>query len=65
MNEVMKMLTIFATLFMPITFIVGVYGMNFRDMPELDWAWGYPLTWAIMLSSVGAMLYYFRKKRWL
>jgi len=65
MNEVMKVLTIFATLFMPITFIVGVYGMNFEWMPELKWHWGYPFVWAVMISTVGCMLYYFRRKKWI
>ena len=46
MNEVMKVLTIIATIFIPITFLVGVYGMNFKFMPELGWRWGYPLVWA-------------------
>jgi magnesium transporter len=65
MNEVMKVLTIFATLFMPITFIVGVYGMNFEWMPELKWHWSYPLVWAVMISIVGCMLFYFRRKKWI
>ncbi|MFH1095657.1 MAG: magnesium/cobalt transporter CorA [Candidatus Micrarchaeota archaeon] len=64
-NEVMKVLTIFGTIFMPLTFIVGVYGMNFKYMPELSSAWGYPAVWMVMLASAGAMLLYFRKKGWI
>ncbi|MFO1519023.1 MAG: magnesium/cobalt transporter CorA [bacterium] len=65
MNEVMKVLTIFATLFMPITFIVGVYGMNFHHMPELSWEYGYPAVWGVMILVVLAMVFYFRRKKWI
>jgi len=65
MNEVMKVLTIISTLFIPMTFIAGVYGMNFRYMPELDWPWGYPLVWIVMAAIAISMLIYFRRKRWL
>lgn len=65
MNEVMKVLTIIATIFMPLTFIAGVYGMNFKYMPELSKSWGYPLTLAVMLAVAFWMLLYFRKKKWL
>jgi magnesium transporter len=65
MNEVMKVLTIIATIFIPLTFIAGIYGMNFKFMPELEWHWGYPMALVIMLSLVGFMLLYFRKKKWL
>lgn len=65
MNEVMKVLTIIATIFIPLTFIVGVYGMNFEWMPELGWKWGYPLTWLVMLTTVGGLLWYFKKRDWL
>lgn len=65
MNEVMKVLTIMATIFIPLTFIAGVYGMNFSNMPELKWRWGYPAVWLVMLGCVGVMLVYFRKKKWL
>ena len=65
MNEVMKVLTIIATIFIPITFIVGVYGMNFKFMPELGWRWGYPLVLAMIGAAVGGMLAFFRRKRWL
>jgi len=65
MNEVMKVLTIIATLFIPLTFIAGIYGMNFRYMPELTWRWGYPAVLGVMLAMVVGMLFYFRKKDWL
>jgi magnesium transporter len=65
MNEVMKVLTIIATIFIPITFFVGVYGMNFEFMPEIKWRWGYPVVWTIILAAVGGMVAYFRKKKWL
>lgn len=65
MNEVMKVLTVIATIFIPITFVAGVYGMNFRYMPELDWKWGYPAIWLLMAAVVVVMLMFFRKKTWL
>jgi len=65
MNEVMKVLTIIATIFIPLTFIAGIYGMNFKFMPELEWHWGYPTALIIMLVVVGFMVMYFRRKRWL
>ncbi len=65
MNEVMKVLTIIATLFIPLTFIAGLYGMNFRYMPELEWRWGYPAVLLVMLAIVVWMLFYFRRKGWL
>jgi magnesium transporter len=65
MNAVMKVLTIIATIFMPITFIAGIYGMNFRYMPELESKWGYPFVLFIMVGIGVCMLIYFRKKRWL
>jgi magnesium transporter len=65
MNEVMKVLTIIATIFIPVTFIAGVYGMNFRYMPELQWRWGYPVALAIMAGVIGIMLAYFRRRKWL
>ena len=65
MNEVMKVLTIIATIFIPLTFIAGVYGMNFKYMPELEWKYGYPLVWFVMLV-VGILLgIFFKKKKWL
>ena len=65
MNEIMKVLTIIATLFIPLTFLVGVYGMNFDHMPELRWHYGYAMVWMVMLIVAGAMLAYFRRKRWM
>lgn len=65
MNEIMKVLTIMSTIFIPLTFIAGVYGMNFSFMPELGWEWGYPAVLGVMALSVGGMLRYFRKRRWL
>jgi magnesium transporter len=65
MNEVMKVLTIIATIFIPLTLIAGIYGMNFQYMPELGWRWGYPMVWLIMLVIGALMLVYFRRKKWL
>lgn len=65
LNSVMKVLTIIATIFMPLTFLAGVYGMNFKYMPELEWRWGYPLVWFIMVGIGISMLIYFRKRKWL
>ena len=64
LNEIMKVLTIISTIFIPLTFIVGVYGMNFVYMPELRLRWGYAVTWGIMLVISGCMIYYFKKKKW-
>lgn len=64
MNETMKVLTIMASLFIPLTFIAGIYGMNFESMPELKWAWGYPMIWVLMISVTIGMLWYFRRKKW-
>ena len=65
MNEIMKVLTIIATIFIPVTFIVGVYGMNFDTIPEFGWRWGYPFVWALILGVVGGMLWFFRRKKWI
>lgn len=65
MNEVMKVLTIIATIFMPLSFIVGLYGMNFRYMPELEWQWGYGMVWGVIVLVVVSMVVYFRWKDWL
>ena len=65
MNDVMKVLTIIATLFIPITFVAGVYGMNFKFMPELGSRWGYPAVLLVMAAAVVAMLFYFRRRKWL
>ncbi|MCS6969191.1 MAG: CorA family divalent cation transporter [Cytophagales bacterium] len=64
-NEVMRVLTIISVFFMPLTFIVGIYGMNFKYMPELEMEWGYAMTWLLMLSVVGIIYFWFRKKGWL
>jgi magnesium transporter len=65
MNSVMKVLTIVSTIFMPLSFIVGVYGMNFDHMPELHWKYGYFGVWGIIVAVSVSMLMYFRWKRWL
>jgi magnesium transporter len=65
MNAVMKVLTIIATIFMPLTFIAGIYGMNFKYFPELEWRWGYPVIWAVMAGISISMLIIFKKKKWL
>lgn len=65
MNEVMKVLTLIATIFMPLTVIVGLYGMNFKYMPELEWRWGYPSVLAAMVLVAAAMIFFFKRKRWL
>ena len=65
MNEVMKVLTLIATLFMPLTFIAGIYGMNFEHMPELGWSWSYPIGfWALIATIAGMMLWFFWRKKW-
>ncbi len=65
MNAVMKVLTIIATIFIPLTFVAGIYGMNFENMPELKWRYGYFGVWLVMIIITGCMLFYFRKKKWL
>lgn len=65
MNEIMKVLTIFASIFIPLTFIAGIYGMNFSYMPELGWRWGYFAILAVMAGVGISMLLYFRRKKWL
>jgi len=65
MNEVMKTLTIFASIFIPLTFVAGIYGMNFRYMPELDYKYSYPILWVIILLLAAGLLYYFKRKKWL
>ncbi len=70
MNEVMKVLTIIATIFIPLTFVAGIYGMNFDpdasplNMPELGWYWGYPAVWAVMVITALGLVWYFKRKRW-
>jgi magnesium transporter len=65
MNEVMKVLTIIATIFIPLTVIAGIYGMNFKYMPELEWHWAYPVIWVIIIVLGVLMLFGFRRKKWL
>jgi magnesium transporter len=65
LNSVMKVLTIIATIFMPLTFIAGIYGMNFKYMPELEWRWGYLAVWLVVVIIGISMLIYFRKRKWL
>jgi len=65
MNETMKVLTVFASIFIPLTFIAGVYGMNFEYMPELKWRWGYPALWVIFIGVSVFLLRFFKKKKWL
>jgi magnesium transporter len=65
MNEVMKVLTIIATIFIPLTFIAGIYGMNFQHMPELGYTWAYPVVWGVMIVVAVVMVIFFHKKRWL
>jgi magnesium transporter len=65
MNEVMKVLTIIATIFIPLGFLAGLYGMNFENMPELHWRWGYFGLLSIMILAAGAMLFYFKRKNWI
>jgi magnesium transporter len=65
MNEVMKVLTIIATIFIPMTFIAGIYGMNFKYMPELEWRWSYAILWAGFVALFAVMILWFRRKKWL
>ncbi len=65
MNEIMKVLTVFATIFIPLTFLVGIYGMNFDFMPELHWKWSYPILWGFFFLIPAVLLIWFRKKKWL
>jgi magnesium transporter len=71
LNEIMRVLTMIATIFIPLTFVVGLYGMNFSNpnspwaMPELHWYYGYPAVWGIMITVVIGMIFYFRRKNWL
>jgi magnesium transporter len=64
MNEIIKVLTIMSTVFIPLTFLVGVYGMNFEHMPELAWRWGYGAVWGVMVVSVLGMLIFFKRMKW-
>ncbi|MFW6358201.1 MAG: magnesium/cobalt transporter CorA, partial [Chroococcales cyanobacterium] len=64
MNEVMKLLTVISTIFIPLTFIAGVYGMNFQDMPELAWKWGYFVCWGVMIAIAISLVIFFWKRGW-
>jgi magnesium transporter len=65
MNEIMKVLTVIATFFIPMTFFAGVYGMNFKYFPELEWRWGYAAFWIFVVAMAAFMLFYFRRRKWL
>jgi len=65
MNAVMKVLTIIATTFIPLTFVAGIYGMNFKYMPELEWKWGYLAVWIVVVIIGICMLIFVRRKKWL
>ena len=64
MNEVMKLLTVITTIFIPLTFIAGIYGMNFRNMPEIEWYYGYPTVLIVMGAVLIGMIIYFKKRKW-
>ena len=64
MNQIMKTLTVVATIFIPLTFVAGIYGMNFPNIPEIGWRWGYAGVWAFMIFITLLMLIYFRRKKW-
>jgi len=64
LNEVMKALTIVSTIFLPLSFVAGVYGMNFHYMPELSKTWGYPMAWGIFVLIVVGMVTFFKKRKW-
>ncbi|MGZ4047814.1 MAG: magnesium/cobalt transporter CorA, partial [Bacteroidia bacterium] len=65
MNEVMKVLTIITTIFVPVTFIAGVYGMNFDNMPELHTSWAYGAVWVVMIVIIISLIIYFKRRKWL
>jgi magnesium transporter len=62
-NEVVRTLTVFSAIFLPLTFIVGLYGMNFKVMPELEWAWGYPMALVLMALVAASMVLWMRQKK--
>ena len=64
-NDVMRVLTVFAVLMMPLTVVTGIYGMNFKFMPELEWRLGYPMVLIVMVGIMGGLLYFFKKKKWI
>jgi magnesium transporter len=65
LNEIMRVLTVYSVIFIPLTFIVGVYGTNFEILPELHWPHGYFIMWGVMILTTSFMLWYFRRKKWL
>lgn len=65
LSDIMRFLTVFSVIFIPLTFLAGVYGTNFRHIPELEWKYGYWALWAVMLCVAGGMVVYFRKRKWL
>ena len=65
LNEVMKVLTIIGTIFIPLTFLAGVYGMNFKHFPEIEWVWGYAFFWAVCVVTAVTMVLWFRRRQWL
>lgn len=65
MNEIMKVLTVFASIFIPLTFLAGIYGMNFEYMPELKWKWSYPFIWGVFITIPVFLFIYFKRKKWL
>ncbi len=65
MNEVMKVLTIISTIFIPLTFLAGIYGMNFENIPELKYKYGYYIFWAVLLIILISLIIYFKRRKWL
>ena len=65
MNEVMKVLTVYAAILLPLSLIAGIYGMNFVNMPELEWRYGYLAFWATCVAITVALLFFFRRRKWL
>jgi magnesium transporter len=64
LNEIMRVLTVFSVIFIPLTFIVGIYGTNFDNLPELHWHNGYFIMWGVMVAVTLGMLWYFKRKKW-
>ncbi len=64
LNEIMRLLTVFSVVFIPLTFIAGIYGTNFKYLPELEYRWSYPVFWVVLLLIAGGMIYYFKRKKW-
>ena len=65
MNEIMKVLTVIATIFIPMTFVAGIYGMNFKYMPELEWRWAYPVLWLVLIAVFVSMMVWLKRRKWL